>query len=130
MNATDAAKLLSVLAELDRREFNAITAQAWAWALDDIPYNLGLQAAKNAYKAGSYVDIAAIERQITRMRPQIESDVRAAKLRGLVADDWPKTQPIPDAAMDKLVAARKQLFEANNDYPDEIDGNSNPKEID
>lgn len=130
MNATDAAKLLSVLAELDRREFNAVTAQAWAWALDDIPYNLGLQAAKNAYKAGTYVDIAAIERQITRMRPKIESDVRAAKLRGLIPDDWPKTQPIPDHAMDKLITARKQLFEANNDYPDEITGSDNPKEID
>lgn len=129
MNPTEALKLLAVLAEIDRREYNATTAQAWAWALDDIPYNLGLKAAKHAFKAGNYVDIAAIEREVTKMRPQIEAEVRAAKLRGLIPDTWPKSQPIPDTAMEKLIEARRRLFEANNDYPDEIADNGNPKEI-
>lgn len=129
MNATEAAKLLSVLAAFDRREFNATTAQGWAWALDDVPYNLAMAAAKRALKHG-YVDVPAIQKEIKAMRYGIESDVRAAKQRGLIADDWPKSMPLPDDVMGQLAEARKRLFEATNDYPDEIADHGHMREID
>lgn len=129
MNAIEATKLLAILSTVDKREFDATTAQGWAWALDDIPYSLALAAAKKALTHG-YVDIPAIQKQIRTMRLSIESDVRAAKLRGLIPDEWPRSQPLPDAVMDRLADARKQLFEANNDYPDEIAEHGRRPELD
>ncbi len=129
MNATEAAKLLAILSAIDRRELDATTAQGWAWALDDVPLGLALTAAKRAQQHGHYVDVQAIQREITGMRQHIESDIRAAKARKLIPDTWPKTQPLPDDVATNLAEARKSLYEQNNDYPDEIQNDGNWGEI-
>lgn len=120
MTPNEALDLLSTLAIFDRREVNAAVARGWAWALDDVPAYLALEAAKRAQDAGVYVDIQAVKRELNAMRPQLESAVRSAKQRGLVPADWPKAKPLPPEIRQRLTDAWRHEYEENNDSPEEI----------
>lgn len=129
MNASEALKLLSVLAEIDRREFNATTGQAWAWALEDVEYARGLEAAKRAMKAGEkYIDLQTIQHQLRAMQPRLEADVRSAKLRGVIPDDWPKHKPLTLALEAELRHLQKIDYSIHNDAA--LDTMNAPKELD
>lgn len=120
MTPNEALDLLSTLAIFDRREVNAAVARGWAWALDDVPAYLAVEAARRAQDAGVYVDIQAVKRELNAMRPQLESDVRSARQRGLVPADYPKSKPLSPEVRQRLNEARRREFEENNDRPEEL----------
>ena len=116
MNALEAAKILAVLAAVDRRELDATTAQGWAWALADVPLERGLEAAQRAVRSGAtYVDVQAIRRELRAMQPRLEQDVRSAKARGLVAPDYPARQPLPIEVEQRLRALQADAYSSTND---------------
>lgn len=120
MSPTEAAQLLSILAAVDRREFDAPTAKAWAWALTDVPAERCEEAARRAMREGVYVDVAAIRTQLRRMQPALERDVRSAKARGLIATDWPTRTPLPIDIERSLRTLQSADWERTNDTPAEI----------
>lgn len=121
MNALEAGKILAILAAVDRREIDTTTAQGWAWALEDIEYERGLEAAKRAVKSGAgYVDVTAIRRELKAMQPGFERDVRSAKARGIVSDSWPATKPLPLQLEQQLRAAQAAAYEATNDLAEDV----------
>lgn len=120
MNATEAAKLLAILAAVDRREFDTTTAQGWAWALPDATLEHALEAARRAMDTGSYVDVTAIKTQLRAMRPRLEADVRSAKVRGLIPTDWPTSRPLPAPLEQRLRDAQHATWTATNDRPEQI----------
>lgn len=121
MNAIEAGKILAVLAAVDRREVDATTAQGWAWALEDVPYERGLEAAKRAVRAGTgYVDATAIRRELRAMQPGLERDVRSAKARGLIPDMWPASRPLPIPVEKQLRDLQAAAYEATNDLAEDV----------
>lgn len=120
MSPTDAAQLLSVLAAVDRREFDAPTAKAWAWALSEVPLHRCEQAARRAMNEGVYVDVAAIRTHLRRMQPQLERDVRSAKARGLIDSTWPAARPLTAELEQQLHTIQETEWAATNDRPEDI----------
>jgi hypothetical protein len=120
VSPTEAAQLLSILSAIDRREFDAPTAKAWAHVFRDTPYERVEQAAFRAIDAGVYVDVAAIKKQLGAMRASFERDVRSAKARGLVNADWPTSTPLPKRIEQRLRDAQAKDWANSNDNPDEL----------
>lgn len=114
--------LLSVLASLDPRvKFDAATAYGWAQALAAIPDEVLIPAGMAAARAndqGYPVNVGMIEKQAQPFLRRIARDVRSARIRHLVPDDWPDSRPIPAHAAEALAAE----WAANNDGPAEITG--------
>lgn len=121
MDAKEALAVLLRWAIDDRREVNAVIARSWADRFWDIPARIILDAGERVLDQGGYIDPRSIKRELAIMRPAWESEVRSAKLRGLVSNDYPKSQPLPDAVAAQLHELRLREFEATNDYPDEIE---------
>lgn len=116
MNATEAGLILARLSAVDRREVDKTTAQGWAWALADVTYERGLEAAERAVRSGAgYVDITAIRRELKAMQPRFETDVRSAKARGLVPADWPNRKPLPVEIERRLREAQGLEYGHTND---------------
>lgn len=120
MTADEAARLLAALAAIDRREYNATTARAWAYVFRDTPYQRVEQAAFLALDAGVYVDVAAVKQQLAAMRTQLQRDVRSAKARGLVPADWNPKQPLPMQTEQQLRTVQAAEWADHNDDPDQI----------
>lgn len=115
MNKAEAAHLLTLAGAFDRWIIvNDGTAGGWAYALENLPFELARVAVvdhykgPNAHKAIMPADIiAAVESAARLTRPQIEADVRSAKARGLVDQSWPDAQVLPDLVRERLAAARE-----------------------
>lgn len=121
MNAEEAGLLLMMMSELDNRELSASRAQAFAFVLDDIPFEFAKLAIKPAYKEAAatpngYVDAGAIRRHAEPIMRRNARDVRSATARGWVPKDWPEARLLPTAVTTRLQAE----FAANNDSPDDI----------
>jgi len=114
MNAAEATDLLTILAAAEgRSEVNAAQALSWSFALEDVPVEIAKAALQDAFKAG---DVYRMTPQTIRKHAgpylrRLAADVRSAKLRNLVPQDWPATRPLPPAAADRLL----REFEATND---------------
>jgi hypothetical protein len=115
VNKAEAAHLLALAGAFDRWIIvNDGTAEGWAYALENLPFELARVAVvehykgPNAHKAIMPVDvIAAVESAARLTRPQVEADVRSAKARGLVDQSWPDAQVLPDLVREQLAAARE-----------------------
>ena len=130
MNAKEAGQLLAILSAIDNREVDTTKAQGWAWALSDVPYSRGVEAAQRAIRAGvRYIDVQAIRAQLKEMQPQLESDVRSAKARGIIPESWDKHQPLTHELEEQLRTIRAREYEATNDRPEEITGTGTPQDL-
>lgn len=107
MNAVETTDLLTLLSALDNRiEVNPATALSWSFALDRIPAAVARDAVKAMVDAGDAYRITpqAISRYARPFMARLAADVRSARLRRLVPDDWPETRPLPDRAAAALAA--------------------------
>lgn len=116
MKKTEVAQLLTILSGYDRRQVDEITVEAWhavpeiARADYDtaraivIAHQTGPEAAE--YFAVRHL-VAGLRRRHRNTRGDVETDVRSAKARGLVAPDWPLRDPLPDDIAEQLAAARE-----------------------
>lgn len=128
MNATETTQLLTLIAAAEGRpEVNPAMAISWAFALDDIPFDVGQSALKDAFHAGEFgrINPQSIRRHAAPHLRRLARNVRSAKLRHLVPDEWPENRPLPPAAIERL----KAEYEATNDRPDELDGGSSSEAI-
>lgn len=115
MNKIEAAELLAVAGAFDRFiRVDDITATAWAYALADVPADLGKRAVlahytgPDAHKQLMPADIIkAVEREARLTKPQVEADVRSAKARGLIGSEWPGGKVLPEEVRVRLAAARE-----------------------
>lgn len=126
MNATEAGQLLIILAAVTGREPNAAAAQGWAFALDDVPYEIAQDALRDALRSpdAAYVTPQTIRKHAAPLLRRLAASVRSARLRGYVPPDWPETRPLPPAAAERLRAE----FEATNDLG-ELDPTGPRREI-
>lgn len=114
MTADEARDLLTLLSALDNRiEVNPATALSWSFALQEIPLDVAKQAVKALVEAGDAYRFTpqAIARSARPFMQRLATDVRSAKLRRLVPDDWPLSRPLPAGVAERLAA---EWF-ANND---------------
>lgn len=114
MNATEATDLLTILAAAEgRSEVNAAQALSWSFALEDVPVDVAKAALQDAFKAGDEYRITPqkLRKYAGPYLRRLAADVRSAKLRKLVPQDWPATRPLPPAAAERLL----REFEQTND---------------
>lgn len=118
MNTIEAGKLLAVLSAIDNREVDAVRAQGWSFALDDVSLEVGQLALKDALRAtdAAYITPQVIRKYAAPHLRQIARDVKSCKLRGWLPDDWPDEKPLPADVRERLT----REFFAGNDLPDEI----------
>lgn len=114
MNITEAAKLLAVAAGFDRRQVTEVTATAWVAVLADYPYreceHAVIEHYRDAKTRGQYLNVSHIldrvEASMRLRKRDIETDVRAAKARGLIAKTWPDDRPLTPEDAQRLQVAR------------------------
>lgn len=116
MNTSDAAKLLTVAAGFDRRQVTDVTATAWAAALDGYTYAECERAViahhRDPATRTSYLTVGhvldRVESAARASSADVETDVRAAKARGIIPQDWPRREPLTPEAAYQLRAARER----------------------
>lgn len=116
MRTTEAAKLLTVAAGFDRRQVTEVTATAWSAALTGYGY-AECEAAVIAHHRdpatrGQYLEVRHIldrvEAHHRARTADVETDVRAAKARGLIAPSHPPREPLPTEVALLLQRARER----------------------
>lgn len=120
MSPVEAAKLLTIASGFDRRTVDELTATAWAAALADVSFEDGQAAVlahfTDAATRHSYFTVGhvldRVEAAQRLARHQVESDVRSAKARGLVAAEWPDREPLPASVAGRLAVARRGELDA------------------
>jgi hypothetical protein len=130
MNAREATDLLTIIASAEgRSEVNEAQAISWAFALDDVPVEIAKHALQDAFRAGDTYRLnpQTIRKHAAPYLRRLAANVRSAKLRRLIPQDWPDTRPLPPAAAERL----RLEFDATNDR-EEIASQAapRPKEID
>lgn len=128
MNANEAKDLLLFLSAMDPRiEVNPATALSWSFALSEMPLPIARRAVKALIDAGDAYRFTpqAISKAARPFMQRLATDVRSAKLRHLVPDDWPPTRPLSDEVAERLAA---EWFSTND--PDALHAAPAPKEID
>lgn len=116
MNVAEAAKILTVAAGFDRRQVTEVTATAWAAALQGYGYT-ECEAAIIAHHRdpatrGAYLEVKhlldRLEAQHRARTVDVETDVRAAKARGLLDASHPPREPLPTEVALLLQIARER----------------------
>ncbi len=116
MNNSEAAKLLTIASGFDRRQVDALTATAWASALDGHTYaeceraiieHHRDPATRTTYLTVGHV-LDRVEAGARTSTADVETDVRVAKARGIIPADWPRRQALTPEAAYKLQAARER----------------------
>lgn len=116
MNKSEAAKLLTVASGFDRRQVDELTATAWAAALDGHTYveceraiieHHRDPATRTTYLTVGHV-LDRVEAGARTNVVDVETDVRAAKARGIIPADWPRREPLTPEAAYRLQAARER----------------------
>lgn len=128
MTPREATELLTLISALDNRiEVNPATALSWSFALQEIPLDVARRAVKALVDAGDAYRFTpqAISKAARPFMQRLATDVRSAKLRHLVPDDWPPTRPLSDEVAERLAA---EWFSTND--PDALHAAPAPKEID
>jgi hypothetical protein len=116
MNISEAAKLLTIASGFDRRQVDELTATAWASALEGHTYaeceraiiaHHRDPATRTTYLTVGHV-LDRVEQGMRTSTADVETDVRAARARGIVPADWPRRQPLEPEAAYRLQAARER----------------------
>lgn len=118
MNMTEVTLLNRTVSGFTRSSPSDIEAAAWYLVLRDFEYKDAEQAVishflgPNKHKFFEVGYILDGVREIRRLTPEkIEEDVRSAKARGFIGDDWPARQLLPADVMERLTAARARFQE-------------------
>lgn len=132
MNDVEAATLLAIASGFDRRQVTEVTARAWSLALEGRDYaeceRAVIQHFKDPATRGEYLTIGhVLDRIDSEQRlgaSAIAADVRSAKARGMIGQDWPVKEPLPERVRIELQAARiRELAEAKeNGFGLQIEG--------
>lgn len=130
MTPSDVAKLLTTASGFDNRIVDEGNARAWYMALHEWDYRLCEQAlvahftepeTRHRYlTVGLLLD--RLERDARVRGIDIETDVRAAKARGLIATDWPAKQALPPTVASRLASAREYDRQEAERYEPTPDG--------
>lgn len=116
MNKIEVAKLLIIASGFDNRRLDDVQTAAWLELLGGYSFGACRTAILDHYRdektRHQYLTAAHVLDRVeaaTRVkRVDVESDVRAAKARGLVPADWPRSRPLEPDAMERLAAARER----------------------
>lgn len=112
--------LLTALSALDPRvRFDAATASGWAAVLHRVPDEILVQAGMDAARGNEYsglVTVGMVEKAAESYLIKIARDVKSARMRKLVPDDWPDNRPIPAEARERLT----REYYATNSPADQI----------
>lgn len=117
MTKTELAQLLSIIRAYDGRQpIGDLTLEAW-YAIADIaaaPYAAALDVVTTwfATPGTGYFDtrqlVAGLRQAARTTTADIETDVRAAKARGIIPDTHPRRQPLNPSEAIALAAARQR----------------------
>lgn len=116
MNKTEVAQLLTVASGFDRRVVDELTVTAWhsAEEIQRANYQDALKVVTTFHTDPSsvgYFDaralVAGLRRLARSSKIDVETDVRSAKARGIIARDWPSHRPLLPEDAERLAAARE-----------------------
>lgn len=112
MILTDTGRLLTYLHQFGGKEPSELMALAWHDLLEDVDYDQAKSVVQDLVRAGTkWIEVGDIIKGVDELNRgavfDIEADVRVAKLKGIVSEDWPKSEPLslPDA--ERLRLARE-----------------------
>lgn len=116
MNKVEVGQLLTIASGFDRFvTVDRVTTEAWFLALSRVAYSQAQKAvvehytgprAKETFSVRHVLEAVAVA---DRSTPElIETDVRAAKARGLLEPTHPPREPLPDDVKALLFAARER----------------------
>ena len=115
MQLAEVGKLLAVIRSFDNRKLDESTAYAWKLLIDREFPDATLEESTEVVldwfgTANPYFEarhlLDGLRRKRRRFAREIEADVRAAKMRGLLRKDWPSRQALPLDVERKLAEAR------------------------
>jgi hypothetical protein len=107
-------RLLAYIHGFDKRELSDLVAVSWTDVLEDIPFDDAKAAVKQFFltPGHGYLEITdiieAVQFASRQTEAQIEADVRVAKIKGIVPQEWPRSKALPPAEADALLTARKK----------------------
>jgi hypothetical protein len=124
MNMTEVTLLNRTVAGFTRSSPSDIEAAAWYLLLGQYKYEDAEQAVINHFSGPDkhkFFEVGYILdgiKAINRLLPnQIEEDVRSAKARGMVSQDWPAHDALPADVAGRLQAARAAVRAADEYTP-------------
>ena len=136
MQLAEVGKLLAIIRSFDNRRLDESTARAWKIMIDkhvpDAEFEeaqevvLDWFAHENPYFEVRHL-LEGLRKRYRRHPAQVEADVRSAKARGLVDQDWPSRKVLPFTVAKRLDEARRRDREV---APDEIEGGESPLALD
>lgn len=114
MTKTEVAKLLVIAAGFDNRRLDDVQTAAWIELLGG--YSFGAcraaildhyrdEKTRHQYLTAAHV-LDRVEQSERSKSTDVETDVRSAKARGIIPQDWPRREPLTPEAAFKLQAAR------------------------
>lgn len=121
MNKSDVVKTLTIAAGFDNRRVDDVMTAAWLELLGDFTFEQCRAAVLDHYRdpktRHQYLTAAhVLDRVEAYARAQsgdVETDVRSAKARGLIGQEWPKRKPLPaDVALSLQTARDRDRAEA------------------
>lgn len=117
MNKTETAKLLTIASMIDNRTVAPETVEAWHDVLGHLPYGLAKEAMSlHRRESTDYLMPAHITKNLPRVKLKLQTDIRAAKARGLI-EDWPENESLSAEVAEALAAARLEAGHAASGYP-------------
>lgn len=115
MQLAEVGKLLTIIASFDNRRLEESTARAWKMMLDrEVPdaelddateVVLDWFANENPYFEVRHL-VTGLKRKMRIANGVRQADVRSAKARGLIGQDWPEGKPVPRDVRVALSQAR------------------------
>jgi hypothetical protein len=117
MNKTQVAQMLTIASGFDRRQVDELTVTAWHRVPDVAAADYDTAVAvvvahQTSPQAAEYFSVRHLVAGLRRVRRtsdvDVEADVRSAKARGIVPQDWPKRQPLTPEAFAALAKAREK----------------------
>ena len=124
MQLAEVGQLLSIVKSFDNRKLDEATALSWKLMLDREVPEARLQDAQEVVldwfaNENPYFEVrhllTGLRKRMRYARFNIETDVRSARARGLVAKDWPESKVLPWEVRDRLAelraAERAELLE-------------------
>jgi hypothetical protein len=109
MNRTQAAAILGVAAGYDRFiNVDELTTAAWFLVLEPYEFEDVQKAVVTYYRdMWNGKDQLSPRVLLDDVRGKIRSDVRVAKRAGLISEEWPESDRLPDDVLDDLATYRK-----------------------
>lgn len=117
MNDDEARRIVTLVCVAKNREAVPGENRMWSALFRNESYEVMERAVMQALRTPGFFDTGHVAAQLPAINREVERQVRSARARGLVAQDWPLNRPVPEGAMRRMQAewAIERKAEAENE---------------